>query len=72
MKDKYKGHIATPDEQELMESLRCAADYMDRIINQCCPPSREKSICLTKLEECLMWGNKSIMMNRILHPDRGV
>lgn len=71
MKDRYKSHIATKDEQELMESLRCAADYMDRIINQCCPPGREKDLCIMKLEECLMWGNKSIVINRTKHPERG-
>ncbi len=28
-----------------------------------CPPSRERSLALTKLEECVMWANASIARN---------
>lgn len=28
-----------------------------------CPPSRERSLALTSLEECVMWANASIARN---------
>ena len=28
-----------------------------------CPDSREKSLAITKLEECVMWANASIARN---------
>ena len=31
-----------------------------RYIDGNCPNGREKSLALTKLEECMMWSNKSI------------
>lgn len=27
------------------------------------PPSREQSLAITKLEECIMWANKAIACN---------
>lgn len=30
---------------------------------QNCPPSRERSLALTALEECVMWANASIARN---------
>lgn len=29
-------------------------------INELCPDGREKSLAITKLEECVMWANASI------------
>ena len=39
-----------------------AADFGD-VINNACPESREKSIAITKLEECIMWANAAIARN---------
>ena len=39
-----------------------AAEKLYEIINQL-PSSREKSLALTKLEECVMWANKSASRN---------
>lgn len=36
---------------------------MARTIAGRCPDSREKSLAMTKLEECSMWANASIARN---------
>ena len=33
------------------------------LLNDLCPDSREKSLAMTKLEECVMWANASIARN---------
>ena len=40
-----------------------SAEKLYHIINQL-PSSREKSIALTKLEECVMWANKCAAHNQ--------
>ena len=40
----------------------CSADRLLSVINQL-PNSREKSLALTKLEECVMWANKCASRN---------
>jgi hypothetical protein len=31
-----------------------------RLVNDCCPESREKSLAFTKIEEAVMWANSAI------------
>lgn len=40
----------------IKNSIVVAAQNIDRLIEDC----REKSLALTKLEECLMWCNKGL------------
>lgn len=42
--------------EDIRESARQFADYL----NGNCPESRELSLAITKLEECVMWANASI------------
>lgn len=42
------------------ESIRARAKSLAYLINEECPESREKSLAMTKLEECVMWANASI------------
>lgn len=39
-----------------------ASDLLDSIENNC-PKSRETSLAITKLEECVMWASKAISHN---------
>lgn len=39
-----------------------AGDFAESILTAC-PPSRERSLALTKLEEVVMWANASIARN---------
>ena len=43
--------------------IRAMAKDFAVTIEHLCPPSREKSLALTKLEEAVMWANASIARN---------
>ena len=53
-----------PNEEQIerIENLRYSCMIMADEINDKCPDSREKSLAITKLEECLMWAVKSIVL----------
>lgn len=44
--------------------LRDDAKDFALMLNDACPDSREKSIAITKLEECIMWANAAIARNK--------
>lgn len=48
------------DQPARYECLRGEARALALSINGACPDSREKSLALTKLEECVMWANAAI------------
>ena len=52
-----------PGQPEKYTVLREHAKGLAMLINDNCPDSREKSLALTKLEECVMWANASIARN---------
>ena len=43
--------------------LRLFAKEFANLIDELCPESREKSLAITKLQECVMWANASIALN---------
>lgn len=45
------------------EHIRDKAKMLAIFLNENCPESREKSLAITKLEECIMWANASIARN---------
>lgn len=46
--------------QNIRDAIKVAADTIDIYA----PESREKSLALTKLEECLFWSTASIARNQ--------
>lgn len=54
-----------PNESQIVKyaALRAEAQKLAYIIKDACPESREKSIALTKLQECIMMANASIAIN---------
>lgn len=44
---------------------RTAAKCLAAEIIKGCPPGRERSLAITKLEECLMWANASVLRESI-------
>lgn len=44
-------------------SVREFGLQMAKQIDDLCPDSREKSVAITKLEECVMWANAAIARN---------
>ena len=56
-------HAPKPGQPEKYIVLREHAKGLAMLINDNCPDSREKSLAITKLEECVMWANASIARN---------
>ena len=50
----------TPIQQDRMKFVLTCAQQLEKCIDDVCHDSREKAIAMTKLEECVMWANKSI------------
>ena len=53
-------HKPKDDQPERYESIRATALVLAKKMCALCPPSRELSLALTKLEEAIMWANASI------------
>lgn len=47
-----------------MDAVRVASQTMAAAIHLFCPPSRERSLALTALEETVMWGIAAIARNQ--------
>ena len=52
----------TPDGIARIEELRAVARSLASAVILRCPPSRERSLALTHLEDCAMWAVKSIVL----------
>ena len=51
------------DQTQRYQALQLEARRFAVLIDDLCPDSREKSLAITKLEESLMWADKSIAVN---------
>lgn len=56
-------HAPKPGQAERYTYLRTQIKNLAYYLANNCPPSRELSLALTKLEECMMWANASIARN---------
>ena len=56
-------HAPKADQPKRYVKLRDKTKELAYLINELCPDSREKSLAITKLEECSMWANASIARN---------
>jgi len=61
--NSFTYHSPKPGQNALYEEIRSTALKFAILIHTTCPPSREKSLAITKLEEAVMWANKSIACN---------
>lgn len=61
--NSFTYHAPKDDQPQRYVELRDRAGELALLIVHSCPPSRERSIALTKLEESIMWANKSIACN---------
>lgn len=59
----FSYHAPKPGQPEKYTVIRDHAKGLAFLINDNCPDSREKSLAMTKLEECVMWANASIARN---------
>ena len=56
-------HAPKAGQPEKYTVIRDTAKGLAMLINDNCPDSREKSLAMRKLEECVMWANASIARN---------
>lgn len=56
-------HAPKADQPSRYEALRSQAKTLAWLIDNNCPESREKSLAITKLQECVMFANAAIAIN---------
>ena len=64
--ETFKHHELNEEQVYASGSIRYAAEDLEAVIVLRCVPSREKSLALTKLEECVMWANKAMAIHGML------
>ena len=63
LENRFTFHAPKDGQPQTYEGLRSIALNYARTIDEQCPDSREKSLALTHLEECVMWANAAIARN---------
>lgn len=56
-------HAPKEGQPEKYQAIRDKAKELAYLLDWLVPDSREKSLALTKLEECVMWANAGIARN---------
>ena len=63
LEKNFTYHAPTEEQKEIYKTVRKMAHDYAEYIQEVCPQSRELSLALTKLEECVMWANASVARN---------
>ena len=61
--NRFEYHPAKGDQHGRYHHNRQACSGLAEVILRNCPPSRERSLALTKLEEVMFWANAAIARN---------
>ena len=61
--NRYTYHAPKDDQISRYKEIRASMKQIAKLIDKLCPPSRERSLAHTKLEEAVMWANASIARN---------
>lgn len=60
MKSRLTQRDIVDIQKDRMNNVMILARMLEESIDANCKDNREKSLAMTKLEECVMWANKSI------------
>lgn len=63
IENNFTHHKPFGNQPKRYDLIRQKAKELAQLIESVCPPSREKSLAFTKLEESVMWANASIARN---------
>ncbi|MSA01083.1 hypothetical protein GKG47_11645 [Lactonifactor sp. BIOML-A3] len=63
IENNFMYHVPKAGQQEKYEAIRAKAKELAYLIDEECPPSREKSLAMTNLEESVMWANAAVARN---------
>ena len=61
--NRFKYHPPTDGQAERYQDLRDQGYNLALLISRRCPPSRERSLAITNLEQALFWANAAIARN---------
>lgn len=64
LEDRFTPHVMNEDQIELSNKVRTSVILAAKTFENL-PDGREKSLAMTKLEEALMWANKSIVLEEL-------
>jgi hypothetical protein len=59
----FRHHPPHGDQVERYVAIRSKALDFAKLIQSCCPDSREKSLAITNLQATVMWANASIAIH---------
>lgn len=59
----FKYHSPKENQPEIYKTIRDEGHVLADTIATYCPPSRERSLAITKIEEAVMWANAAIARN---------
>lgn len=65
LENNFTYHPPSTNQAGRYELLRKEAKQLAEEILKNCPPSRERSLAFTKLEESIFWANASIARNEL-------
>ena len=57
---RFTYHPPKPGQEGKFDDIRSCALELALVVEDAAPPSREKSLAITKLEEAVMWANAAI------------
>ena len=63
IEDAFTYHPPDSAQSTKYAILRNEAKEMAKLIQECCPVSREQSLAFTKLREAIMWSNAAIAIH---------
>ena len=61
----YTYHPPKGDQPQRYTAIREKCRELAELVSELCPPSRERSLAFTKIEEASMWANASIARNEL-------
>ena len=61
--NRFAYHAPKDGQPERYVAIRDKAKELAKLIESECPSSRERSVSINKLDECVMWANASIARN---------
>lgn len=63
IENNFTYHTHKDGQPAMYQAIREKAKELAYLIEELVPDSREKSLAITKLEECSMWANAGIARN---------
>jgi len=63
IQNTFTYHAPHGNQTERYENIRCHARALAEVIANDAPDSRERSVALTNLQQCVMWANAAIAIN---------